>query len=311
MIGYRYMYANQAGTTQNGTNTFSDATIVNSACGGQKCYVTPHEMSMNMHMVELMYAPTDWLTLMLMPQFMDMHMTTRPLDGAPKSPSMTTPLGAAILHSAHEHTTGGMGDTGIYALFNALTENNQKITVSLGMSAPTGDSDIQLRNTHQQDLGYIHYGMQLGSGTWDFKPAVTYTNQIDDWSLGAQLNGTARFESSNKAGFALGDIFQATSWGSYGWTHWLSTSVRGIYTLQGELKGAYRGVYHQIGAMDYTNNYGGQFVDVGFGINAAMPSGKLQGNSLSVEWLQPVLDDVNGYQLPREGALSATWSYMF
>jgi hypothetical protein len=63
--------------------------------------------------------------------------------------------------------------------------------------------------------------------------------------------------------------------------------------------------------MDYTNNYGGQFVDVGFGINAAMPSGKLQGNSLSVEWLQPVLDDVNGYQLPREGALSATWSYMF
>jgi hypothetical protein len=42
-----------------------------------------------------------------------------------------------------------------------------------------------------------------------------------------------------------------------------------------------------------------------------MPSGKLQGNSLSVEWLQPVLDDVNGYQLPREGALSATWSYMF
>ena len=311
MIGYRYMYANQAGITQNGTNTVSDATIVNRACGGQQCYVTPHEMSMNMHMVELMYAPTDWLTLMLMPQFMDMHMTMRPLDGAPKSPSMTTPLGAAILHSAHEHTTGGMGDTGIYAMFNAFSEDNQKITVSLGMSAPTGDSDIRLRNTHQQDLGYIHYGMQLGSGTWDFKPAVTYTNQIDDWSVGAQVNGTARFESSNKAGFALGDIFQATSWGSYGWTHWLSTSVRGVYTLQGELKGAYRGVYHQIGAMDYTNNYGGQFVDVGFGINAAMPSGKLQGNSLSVEWLQPVLDDVNGYQLPREGALSATWSYMF
>ena len=311
MVGYRYMYANQAGTTQNGLNTVSDSAIVNQACGSQKCFVTPNEMSMNMHMLDLMFAPTDWLTLMLMPQFMDMHMTMRPLDGAPATPSMTTPLGAAILHSGHEHTTGGIGDTGMYAIFNVFKSANQQLNLSLGGTAPTGDAEIRLRNTHQQDLGFIHYGMQLGSGTWDFKPAVTYTVKIDDWSFGAQLNGTKRLESNNKAGFALGDIFQATSWGSYSWTNWLATSVRGVYTLHGSLQGAYRGVYHQIGAMDFTNNYGGRFVDVGFGINATMPNGSLQGNRVSFEWLQPVSDDVNGYQLPREGALSATWSYAF
>jgi hypothetical protein len=311
MVGYRYMYGNQAGTTQNGANTVSDSAIVNQGCGSKKCFVTPNEMSMNMHMLDLMYAPTDWLTLMLMPQFMDMHMTMRPLNGAPATPSSVTPLGAAILHSQHEHTTGGVGDTGMYAIFNVFKSANQQLNLSLGGTAPTGDSDIRLRNTHQQDLGYIHYGMQLGSGTWDFKPAVTYTANVDDWSFGAQLNGTKRLESSSKAGFALGDIFQATSWGSYSWTNWLATSVRGVYTLQGSLKGAYRGVYHQIGAMDFTNSYGGRFVDVGFGVNASMPNGSLQGNRLSFEWLQPVLDDVNGYQLPREGALSATWSYAF
>ncbi len=311
MVGYRYMYANQAGTTQNGLNTVSDSTIVNQACGSQQCFVTPNEMSMNMHMLDLMFAPTDWLTLMLMPQFMDMHMTMRPLNGAPETPPMVTPLGAAISHSGHEHTTGGIGDTGMYAIFNVFKFANQQLNVSLGGTAPTGDSEIRLRNTHQQDLGFIHYGMQLGSGTWDFKPAITYTANIDNWSFGAQLNGTKRLESSNKAGFALGDIFQATSWGSYSWTNWLATSVRGVYTLQGSLQGAYRGVYHQIGAMDFTNNYGGRFVDVGFGINASMPNGSLQGNRLSFEWLQPVSDDVNGYQLPREGALSATWSYAF
>jgi hypothetical protein len=305
------MYANQAGATQNGLNTVSDSAIVNQACGSQQCFVAPNEMSMNMHMLDLMYAPTDWLTLMLMPQFMDMHMTMRPLNGAPETPSMTTPLGAAILHAGHEHTTGGVGDTGMYAIFNVYKSTNQQLNISLGGTAPTGDSDIRLRNTHQQDLGFIHYGMQLGSGTWDFKPAITYTANIDDWSFGAQLNGTKRLESSNKAGFALGDIFQATSWGSYSWTNWLATSIRGVYTLQGALQGAYRGVYHQIGAMDFTNSYGGRFVDVGFGVNASMPNGSLQGNRLSFEWLQPVLDDVNGYQLPREGALSATWSYAF
>ena len=311
MVGYRYMYANQAGATQNGLNTVSDSAIVNQACGSQKCFVTPNEMSMNMHMLDLMFAPTDWLTLMLMPQFMDMHMTMRPLDGAPATPSMTTSLGAAILHSQHEHTTGGVGDTGMYAIFNVFKSTNQQLNISLGGTAPTGDSGIHLRNTHQQDLGFIHYGMQLGSGTWDFKPAVTYTGNIDDWSFGAQLNGTKRLESHNKAGFALGDIFQATTWGSYSWTNWLATSVRGVYTLQGSLQGAYRGVYHEIGAMDYGRNYGGRFVDVGFGINASMPNGSLQGNRVSFEWLQPVHDDVNGYQLPREGALSATWSYAF
>jgi hypothetical protein len=311
MVGYRYMYANQAGATQNGLNTVSDSAIVNQACGSQQCFVTPNEMSMNMHMLDLMFAPTDWLTLMLMPQFMDMHMTMRPLNGAPETPSMTTALGAAILHAGHEHTTGGVGDTGMYAIFNVFKSTNQQLNISLGGTAPTGDADIRLRNTHQQDLGFIHYGMQLGSGTWDFKPAITYTANIDDWSFGAQLNGTKRLESSNKAGFALGDIFQATSWGSYSWTNWLATSVRGVYTLQGALQGGYRGVYHQIGAMDFTNSYGGRFVDVGFGVNASMPNGSLQGNRLSFEWLQPVLDDVNGYQLPREGALSATWSYAF
>lgn len=312
MVGYRYMYANQAGNTQNGSNTVTNSALVNQACAPQKCYVTPSEMSMNMHMLDLMFAPTDWLTLMLMPQFMDMHMTMRPLDGAPATPAMTTALGSAIIHAGrHEHTTGGLGDTGIYALFNVFKTDSQQINVSLGGTAPTGDAEIQLRDTHRQDLGFIHYGMQLGSGTWDFKPAVTYTGNIDDWSFGAQLNGTKRLESHNKAGFALGDIFQATTWGSYSWTNWLATSVRGVYTLQGSLQGAYRGTYHQIGAMDYGRNYGGRFVDVGFGINASMPNGSLQGNRLSFEWLQPVSDDVNGYQLPREGALSATWSYAF
>ena len=307
MVGYRYQYANQADGT---IDSDDDKNIVNNACAPNKCYVTPHEMSMNMHMLDLMYAPTDWLTLMLMPQFMDMHMTMRPLDDAPETPSMTTPLGAAIIHAGHEHTTGGVGDTGMYALFKIFKTDAQQINLSLGMTAPTGDAAIQLRDTHKVDLGFIHYGMQLGSGTWDFKPAVTYTANIEDWSFGAQLNGTKRLESHNKAGFAFGDIFQATAWGSYSWTNWLATSVRGVYTLEGALHGAYRGVYHQIGSMDYGQNYGGRFIDVGFGLNVSMPSGSLQGNRLGFEWLQPFEDDEN-FQLPRNGALSATWSYAF
>jgi hypothetical protein len=63
--------------------------------------------------------------------------------------------------------------------------------------------------------------------------------------------------------------------------------------------------------MDAPSNYGGHYVDIGFGLSATVPTGALAGNRLSFEWLQPVYTDVNGYQLDRDGALSFTWSVGF
>lgn len=309
MVGYRYMYMRQQGDTLQAGGAVNDAAIVQRGCQGEACYVTPLNMSMHMHMLDLMYAPTDWLTLMLMPQFVDMNMDFRKLDGS-ATPGFGSDISAAVMHADHTHETGGIGDTGMYALFKLFSQDQRQINATLGFSAPTGDVGIKLRDTHQVELGYIHYAMQLGSGTWDFKPSITYTDQWDAWSWGAQINGTKRLASHNASGFAFGDLLQTTAWGSYSLLNWLSASVRGIYTLQGELKGAYNGAYTKIGPMDYSSNYGGRFWDVGFGLSAFVPSGDLQGNRLSFEWIQPVSDDVNGYQLEREGALSATWSLM-
>jgi hypothetical protein len=304
------MHSNQAGDMLHGTHAVSDRDIVQNGCNGNPCYVAPNEMSMNMHMFDLMYAPTDWLNLMLMPQFVDMNMSFRSPDGAPPS-NPNTPVGAAVVHAGHEHNTGGIGDTGLYALIRLLDVPGHHLHTAMGLSAPTGDVGIKLRRTHKQDLGFIHYGMQLGSGTWDYKPSITYTGQSDNWSWGAQLNGTVRIDDFNESGFVFGNVFQSTAWGSYSLFDWLSASVRGVYTEQGKIKGKYNGTYHKIGPMDYPASYGGRYWDVGFGLNASVPKGDLTGNSLSFEWLQPLADDVNGYQLEREGALSATWALAF
>ncbi len=309
MVGYRYMYSNQAGALLHGTQTITDATLINDGCEGNPCYVAPNGMAMHMHMFDLMFAPTDWLNVMLMPQFVDMSMEFRKPDGAPFA--STNDLKAAVLHAGHEHSTGGIGDTGLYALIKLFDKAGHQLHTTLGVTAPTGDVGIKLRRTHKQDLGFIHYGMQLGSGTWDYKPSITYTGHAERWSWGAQLNGTIRMDDVNASGFAFGDIFQATSWGSYSVLDWLSASVRGVYTEQGKLKGQYNGTYHRIGAMDYASSYGGRYWDLGLGLNAAVLKGDLAGNSLGVEWLQPLEDDVNGYQLEREGALSATWNFAF
>ncbi|MFZ4700334.1 MAG: DUF3570 domain-containing protein [Candidatus Methylumidiphilus sp.] len=311
MIGYRYMWGSQNGDMLHGSDSVGDKALVNQGCYGSPCYVTPSSMYMNMHMLDLMYAPLDWLTLMLMPQFVDMSMSMRPLDGAPGIASADPVTSAAVMHAYHTHQTGGIGDVGLYAMAKLFESKGHHVHATMGVSAPTGDVGIDLRNTHGVSIGFIHYGMQLGSGTWDLKPSITYTGQVDDWSWGAQLSGTHRLEDQNTSGFAFGDVLQATAWGSYSLFDWLSASLRAAYSTQGALKGAYNNTYTPIGPMDYANNYGGRYWDVGFGINAMVPTGNLKGNRFGFEWIQPVHDDVNGYQLERTGSLAASWSYAF
>jgi len=322
MVGYRFMYGSQGGDMLHGTSSVSNQTIVDAGCGPNPCFLAPANMSMDMHMLDLMYAPTDWLTLMLMPQFVDMSMDMDRLRGTEfdqdadnnagnpvDANGVPIPISQHIYHHLQNgHQTGGIGDLGMYALFKLFDNGAHHIHVTAGLSAPTGDVNIQLRRNHGVDGGFTDYSMQLGSGTWDFKPSMTYTGHIDQWSWGVQANGTVRMEDRNESGYALGDIFQATAWGNYNLTNWLTASVRGVYTLQGSVKGQFNGLINQFGPMDYSTNYGGKYWDVGFGLSAMVPSGDLAGNRISVEWLQPVEDNVNGYQLERNGALSATWS---
>lgn len=308
MVGYRFMYSRQAGDMLHGAHKASDLEIVNEGCSDTNlCRFAPTYMNMRMHMIDIMYAPTRWLNLMIMPQFMDMDMNLRELEGRPPPVS-----------GVHEHTgigghaTGGVGDTILSTLLRLYEKPGHRLHASLGISAPTGKVDQELRRMFQTEGGLIHFDMQLGSGTWDFLPNLTYTGRSDHrWYWGGQLYGVKRMESSNESGYRLGDIFQASAWGGYHLNNWLAASVRGVYTYRDRIHGDFNTFNARIGPMDYPANQGGQYWDIGFGVNASVPSGKFAGNHFAFEWLQPLRDDVNGFQLERKGALSATWHYSF
>ena len=93
--------------------------------------------------------------------------------------------------------------------------------------------------------------------------------------------------------------------------HWLRTTVRGACTWEGAVNGDFDAFNGRIGPMDFPSNYGGEFWDIGVGVNAIVPQGRFAGNRLGFEWIQPVRSDFHGFQLDRQGALSATWSYHF
>ena len=324
MMGYRYMHHRQAGAMLRGSGPTTDIRVVANACGAEvDCSMTASEHTMQMHMLDFMYAPTDWLNLMVMPQFVDMAMEMRELEGAPEQTE-----GHAHGGGSGEHATGGLGDTTVAALIKIGSLGRHRFHATLGLSIPTGDVQQKSEaatevidgdgNTQTNYLDHlVDYGMQLGSGTWDFITALTYTGQASRWSWGAQLNTVQRFKDisnlsdTNESGYALGNVFQATGWGGYTLTPSLSSTLRGVYTTQESIEGSYNGLHMEMSPMDFPQNYGGQFYDIGVGVSVTPQSGGFKGNRLAIEWLEPVKDLPKGFQLERVGTLNVSWSIPF
>ncbi len=326
MVGFRYAYSSESGDILHGGSKAGDQMVIDHGCGSHKCSMAPGSMSMNMYMLDVMYAPTDWMTLMVMPMYMTHDMTMRPLNSA-ASPmghgsmghgsSMGMNIGmdddmsemmdhGTHAHSgAHTHGTDGWGDTIFGPELRLADGPGYHIQFSPMFSAPTGSVDKKMNGS------FTHYMMQPGSGTWDFLPNITYTGRADRFAWGAQVLGVIRMEDENDSGYRLGDVFQATGWGSYRFADWISASIRGLYTDEGQIEGHYNGPHNHSSPPDLQYNYGGTFWDIGFGINTVIPSGALKGLRFSAEWLQPLDEDVNGYQLERNGTLWANTSIAF
>lgn len=322
MVGYRFQYTVQSGSMLQGSDPVSDALLVNNACIGYDsgCLYKPSKMVMQMHMLDLMYAPTDWLNIMIMPQLMSMDMgMSQPLRSFQDSQSFSESEEYGH-HAGTNHTSNDIGDTVVTALVKIMDDGKHHVHAGIGMSAPTGNISAELTPpvlstssgtaTNPGSAALQDYGMQLGSGTWDFKPSLSYSGHLDDWGWGAQFSGVKRI-GKNKHAYAYGDQFQATGWGSYKLFEWLSATVRGVYTWQDKIQGASNQYHETITPVDFPGNYGGRFWDVGLGLNASIPEGQFAGHNISVEWLQPVSSNFNGYQLDRDGALTATWSFAF
>ena len=286
MIGYRQMYAVTDGAALRGDRKVTDQELVNAGFSSRA-----DGMVMHMAMFDIMYAPTDWLSLMLMPQlsYMDMKMKTLPGGAGGHSGHGTS--------SAHEHQTAGIGDTAATALVRLMQVGRHHLHAGLGISVPTG-------STFERDgRAMQHYGMQLGSGTWDVLPSLTYTGGLERWGWGGQVSGTKRLFAANAAGYRLGDQVQTTGWGSYRWFDWLSSSLRFQYAVQEKIDSHFNQSHNHGSPPDFQANYGGHYVDAGFGLNMVATEGALKGVRFGAEWLQPLYESVNGTQQERTGTL--------
>ncbi len=310
MLSYRFMRMKMK-SNRDGTNSISSeeiATTVANPFFGQPMQpptlrVVPTEMTMDMHMFGAMYAPTDWLTLMLMSSYIKKDMDHLTFMG---------PVGNTI-RGEFTTRTSGFGDTKLSGLIRLYDDDTHHFHLNAGLSLPTGsitETDDVLAPTGARPTLRLPYPMQLGSGTFDLLPGVTYTGQSGNMGWGAQYSGVIRLEDENHEDYSLGDEHRLTAWGTYLWKPWISTSARVAGQTIDKISGQNPDIVAPVQTAD-PDNHGGERVDVLFGMNLIGQTGVLAGHRLALELGAPIYQDLNGPQLETDWSLTVGYQKAF
>ena len=276
MVSYRYMSMNMDGLLK-GSNTVAPTMMAT----GFMPNMLPTEMTMDMHMFGTMYAISNQWTLMGMLNYLDNE--------------MSMPMG--------KMDSSGLGDIKIAGLYDlAQWDSGRRMHLKLGLNLPTGSIDEK----HNGNI--LGYGMQLGSGTYDFEPAITYLAQTENYSYGAQLGGILRI-GENDQDYTLGNKFEATLWGARKITDSLSASAKFDYSRQSEVDGKDTRMNEAMSPALNPNSQGRDITTFGLGLNYYFKDGGLSGHRLAAEWETPIDQKVNGVQLELDSVWTLGWQY--
>lgn len=278
MFSYRFMRMEMEGL-RSGTGA------VSTAAGLDAYMMVPLEMSMDMHMLGAMHAISDETTLMVMLPYLSNKMDIR------------NRMGATI-----QTDSEGLGDIRVSALKKVYGRDGNRLHMNVGVSLPTGATD------EENDSGVrLPYPMQLGSGTLDLMPGLTWFNQRGWGAFGAQVMGTIR-TGLNSEGYALGNQFEVSPWVQKRFDDAWSGSVRLKYLNWGKI----RGFDSEIPNMPSTGdegNFGGSRVDLGLGVNFLLRDGMMENHRFSLEYSVPVFQELNGLQLALDSMATLGWQF--
>lgn len=300
MVSYNFMQMQMRGLQQ-GTTTISNETVF------RDYLMSPISMQMNMHMLMVMYGLSDRFSVMIMAGY------------------STSAMDMEMFASSHHHTNGntnpdpgnlkinmkskGWNDPTLFVNYQLMDKGNHQLILSAGLGFPLGN--IYIRDTSGMTTGQrCSYAMQMGSGTWDILPGISYLFHKDKLSLGSQLNAVIR-TGYNKNNYRLGDNYQFSSWLVWRWKDWISTSMRmeGIYTES--IHGYDPGLYEVTEPSAKTSNYGGMQLNALPGVNFYLQNGFFSGTRLGFEFGYPLYQNLNGIQMAVQYQWKAGLQYIF
>ena len=287
MLSYRYkrmkMDGNRDGTTDLSTDDVLDSWTV-----------APLRMTMEMHMFGAMISVTDDFTMAPMIPYIRKEMDH--IDRA----------GVAFTTKSR-----GIGDVRLTGLYRFLNREKHNMILNAGISFPTGSIDEKgATPTDPGGANDLPYPMQIGSGTYDFLPGLTYRGHSGDYSWGAQATATIR-TGDNSHDYRLGNRLQVSGWGGRRLTDWASVSLRFAWESWGDIRGRDPNLNTVMVQSASTTLQGGQRADAIFGLNFIIPRGPMMGNRLALEGGLPVHQRLEGPQLETDHFFTVSWQKTF
>lgn len=285
MIGYRYMWSDM-GRNRMGTRDITPDDVL-------KKYPVAHTgMVMQMHMIDLMYAPTNELSLMVMLPYIQMSMDHINQSG--------------VRFTTHSE---GIGDTTLMGLWTFKGDPRQKgnrFVLNTGISLPTGSTSKRAA-TPSNPSAKLEYEMQLGSGTIDLLPGITYLGESDIWTWGAQFMPVVRL-GTNSAHYRLGNEQRVSAWGHYKVSDAIGPSLRLRYLHRDNISGADAELNPATNSAFDPSQQATQRLDLFAGLNIYVPRGKWKGQRLTFEIGHPIYQNVTGIQLGTYWQYNLGWT---
>ena len=289
MIGYEYLFDNMDGN-RDGTRRLSHRQVL-------EVYNTaPTDMTMQMHMVSAMYALTNDLTLMGMLPYIQKSMNHVTRDGA-----------------RFKERSEGIGDLEAHALYTLLSTKDlqHRFILNFGISLPTGSIDAKdFGPDRSMGENRLEYPMQLGSGTVDLMPGLSYLGQMERLAWGLEFHPRLRL-GRNSHDYRLGNRYRWSGWGAVKLTEWLSLSGRFDAEIWGNIDGRDKTLDPTDEPTKDVSAQGGRRVDLLLGLNFYVPTGIFKGQRFAVEAGAPVYQSLNGPQLQTDWLLRVGWQWAF
>ena len=264
----------------------------------------PQAMRADMYMFGMMYAPSDAVTLAVMGSYIEKEMEMTVYQGG---------MGTNVLGDAST-SSRGFGDAKAVAIMPLLghpdkeADKRDELYLKAGVNIPLGSTNKSaqmLTPMNTAPVMRMPYGMQLGTGTWDFEPALTYKMRRGKLGLGLQASASIKL-GDNGEGYSFGDSYESTAWLSYRPAQWVSLSGRIKARTMGPIDGIDLSIMGpaQGANPDY---YGGERVDLIGGVNFVATHGSLAGHRLGLEVGKAVYQDLNGPQMAADWSVTVGW----
>lgn len=290
MLSYRFQRQDYEGL-MDGTHDLSDSEV-------PAAYdVIPTALRVNAHYFEAMWAPVEEFTVVVSLPFYEKSLDWQPRANVPGSATTTT--------------VKGFGDISLNFLYRVFDDESGRLHLNLGLAFPSGSTQESATTpTSGNQLQRLPYVMQLGSGTIDLQPGITYNGYWRGMNWGAQILGVLH-AGTNSQDYTKGNEYTVTGWAGRKWTRWFGTAFRLAWRQAFNPEGFDERMLETRSPLANPELQAFRRLDALFGFDFYVTGGRFQGVRLSVEAGLPAYQSLDGPQLRNRWSLTAGLQYAF